>query len=47
MTCCCQKECAWRVALGEAAGGALAAACSDFGFARSSLLMEGIEELKA
>jgi len=42
------KNAAWRVALGEAAGGALAAGLLGLLVSRgSSLLMEGIEELKA
>jgi tetratricopeptide (TPR) repeat protein len=42
------KNIAWRVALGEAAGGALAAGLLGFIVSRgSSLLMEGIEDLKA
>lgn len=42
------KNVAWRVALGEATGGALAAGLLGLLVSRgSSLLMEGIEELKA
>ena len=42
------KNVAWRVALGEATGGALAAGLLAFVVSRgSSLLMEGIEELRA
>ena len=42
------KNIAWRVALGEATGGALAAGLLGFLVSRgSSLLMEGIEELRA
>src|SRR5207247_7101866 len=42
------KNIAWRVALGEATGGALAAGLLGLLVSRgSSLLMEGIEELKA
>ncbi|HEV2394518.1 MAG TPA: tetratricopeptide repeat protein [Verrucomicrobiae bacterium] len=42
------KNAAWRVALGEATGGALAAGLLAFIVSRgSSLLMEGIDELKA